>query len=242
MGFKLTASEATRVTFLRILLTAELGDGNMAVSKNSRALLPADLDWVHELAKNELNPEAANIFNTINQFDPRQIIEESSIDFLEDLRDYFSAYAKVLNGYAENNAKFSEIKIYGITNTAADFMLFRNNVKLVFANSAHGIINATFTYHVRGDLAVDGANIQRREAASAKTGSTKELSQDIIAQIGPFLDVSWTYQGEKVNPEKLVKYYFVEFVKASRMAKKDSSNQLLLQQIKALLQDQGIDL
>lgn len=197
--------------------------------------LPSELDWVHELAKNELNPEAANIFNTVNQFDPKQIIEESTIDFLEQLRELFTAHARVFNGYSETNSKFSEMKIFGITNTPADFMLFRNNVKLVFANTAHGIINATFTQHMRGDLAVDGGT-------AAGQSDTKRQSQDIIAQIGPFLDVIWTYQGEKVNPNRLVKYYFVEFVKASRLAKRSSPNQLLLKQIKALLQDQGIDL
>lgn len=198
----------------------------------SRDLLPADLDWVHELAKNELNPEAANIFNTVNQFDPKQIIEESTIEFLQELRDLFSAYAKVFNGYSEGNGKFSDIKVYGIANTPADFMLFRNNVKLVFACTAHSIINATFTQHMRENLAIDG---------TSKSNELKQ-SQDIIAQIGPFLDVSWTYQGEKVNCSRLVKYYFVEFVKASRLARKGSGNQLLLKQIKALLQDQGIDL
>lgn len=202
----------------------------------SRDLLPADLDWVHELARNELNPEAANIFNTVNQFDPKQIIEESTIGFLQEVRELFMAHARVLNGYSENNAKFSEIKIYGITNTPADFMLFRNNVKLVFANTAHGIVNATFNQHVRKDLAVDGA------AVSSDGASPRLMSQDILAQMGPFMDVTWTYQGEKVNPERLVKYFFIEFVKASRMARKELSNQLLLQQIKALLQDQGIDL
>ncbi|MBI3543594.1 MAG: hypothetical protein HY075_10005 [Deltaproteobacteria bacterium] len=187
------------------------------------------MDWVHELAKNELNPEAANIFNTVNQFDPKQIIEESTIEFLEKLRELFTAYTRTFNGYSDSNAKFSDMKIFGITNTPADFMIFRNNVKLVFANSAHGIINATFTEHQRNDLATPG-------------NEARKQSQDIIAQIGPFLDVVWTYQGEKVNPNRLVKYYFVEFVKASRIARKSSPNQLLLKQIKALLQDQGIDL
>lgn len=200
----------------------------------STDLLPADMDWVHELAKNELNPEAANIFNTVNQFDPKQIIEESTVEFLESLRELFTVYSRAFNGYSESNNKFSEIKIYGITNTPADFMVFRNNVKLVFANSAHGIINATFTQHIRGDLAVDGTSGSGQES--------RKQSHDIIAQIGPFFDVTWTYQGEKVNPSRLVKYYFVEFVKASRVARKNSSpNQLLLKQIKALLQDQGID-
>lgn len=199
-------------------------------TSGTKNLLPTDLDWVHELARNELNPEAANIFNTVNQFDPKQVVEESTIDFLEELRELFTAYVRTFNGYSESNQKFSEVKVFGISNTPADFMIFRNNVKLVFANTAHGIINATFTQHNRSETAVGALN------------ESVKQSHDIIAQMGPFMDISWTYQGEKINPSRVVKYFMVEFVKSSRIAKKGSANQLLLQQIKTLLKDQGIDL
>lgn len=203
----------------------------MSATTTRNNLLPNDITWIHELAKNELNPEAANIFNQMNQFDPKQLIEESTIQLLEDLRDLFSDYCRVFNSYSENNSKYTEAKIYGITNTPADFMLFRNNVKLVFSNTAHGIVGIAFNQHQRADLSVDGSN---------NTG--KSSSRDLIAQLGPFNDVTWTFQGEKVSAERLVKFYFIEFVKASRIEKKDSSNQLLLKQIKALLQEKGIDL
>ena len=203
----------------------------------SNSINPTDLGWVHELAKNELNPEDANIFNAANQFDPKQIIEESTIQFLEELRDLFTIYSRVLNGYSENNSRFSDVKIYGVTQTPADFMLFRNNVKLVFANTAHGIISATFIKHNREQLAIDGTVVNQNSLIPGARDN-----QDIIAQLGPFLDVRWTFQGEVINPERLVKYYFVEFVKVSRIARQRSANQQLLKQIKALLQDKGIDL
>ncbi len=199
--------------------------------------LPNDLGWVHELAKSELNPEAANVFNAEDRFDPKQIIEESTIEMLEELRDLFTIYAKVFNGFSESNNRFNEVRIYGVANTAADFMLFRNNLKLVFSNTAHGIVSATFFEHNRGTVAVDGAPVDKTNIVPGARDN-----QDIIAQVGPFLDVRWTFQGETVNPEQLVKYYFVEFVKLSRVRKTTSSNQLLLKQIKALLQDKGIDL
>ncbi|MGE4231808.1 MAG: hypothetical protein AB7F43_00620 [Bacteriovoracia bacterium] len=210
----------------------------MAISQN----LSIDIgrEWLHELAKNELNPDEASVFNDMGQFDPKQLVEESCIQYLENLRDLFTACANVFNAYSAGEAskqKFSEVKIYGITNTPADFMLFRNNVKLVFSNTAHGIISVSFNQHVRGDLAVDGASISKENLPESF-----QKSREILAQLGPFMDISWTYQGEKVNPDRLVKYYFIEFVKASRVVKKQSTNQLLLKQIKALLKDQGIDL
>lgn len=202
-------------------------------------ILPSDLGWIHELAKGDINPDAPNLFDAADRFDPKQVIEESTIQFLEELRDLFTIYIKVFNSYNEGGARFSDVKLYGVANTPADFMLFRNNIKLVFANTAHGLISATFIQHSRGGVAVDGAHVdQSKIVAGARD------NQDIIAQLGAFLDVRWTFQGEKVNPEQLVKYYFVEFVKLSRQASTGSrsANQQLLKQIKALLQDKGIDL
>ncbi len=197
-------------------------------------IMTSDLGWVAELAKNEIDPEAANVFNSLSQLDPKQLIEESALSLLEDLRDLFNAYARAFNTFSENGASYSEAKIYGITNTPADFMIFRNNVKLVFANTVHGIINVSFNQHAPAGMTVD--------ANARATSSSQEQSRDLIAQLGPFLDVSWTFQGEKVSIDRLAKFYFIEFVKASRAAKKDSSNQLLLKQIKALLQEKGLDL
>jgi hypothetical protein len=201
----------------------------MAMSKN---ILSTDMNWISELAKFELNPQAPNIYQALSQLDPKQIVEEATVEFMQELKDLFMAYARVFNGYSENNTKFSEVKIYGITNTAADFMLFRNNVKLVFANSSHGMINISFIQHRPQELAVDGQS----------QDTPQQQHNDILAQTGPFLEVSWTYRGEKVSPEKLVKYFFVDFVRASRGVTRESTNQLLLKQIKSLLQSQGINI
>ncbi len=230
------------------------GNSNSQAGPNRRGHAPLDFSWVHELAKNEVRPEEANIFNRVNQFDPRQLIEESTIEFLEELRDLFTMNIKVFNNYSENNTKFSEIKIYGISQTPADFMLFRNNTKLVFSNSAHGIISAVFSQHSGAQN--DSARGTSKDLSSASSGGALTGSsvlrdsygpgknqQDIMAEVGPFLDIRWAFQGESVRPERLVKFYFIEFIKASRTLRKDKSpNQLLLKQIKALLKDEGLDL
>jgi hypothetical protein len=69
------------------------------------------------------------------------------------------------------------------------------------------------------------------------------VSQDLLAQVGPFRDVHWTFQGEKVTPEQVAKFYFAEFARATRDTRKSrAGNQLLIDQIKALLQEKGLDL
>ena len=87
-------------------------------------------------------------------------------------------------------------------------------------------------------MAVDGHSVGASAQASSST------AHEILAQIGPFGDVSWTYQGEKVQPAQVARFYFTEFVRATRDQKKSrsGSQQLLLEQIKTLLQEQGLQL
>lgn len=200
--------------------------------------------WIHELAKAEVHPDAERILQLGRSFDPQQLVEESTIEFLLALREQFNDYAKAFNGYSEGGSKFQEAKIYSTAGTPADFMVFRSQVKLVVCNSAHGVIQFAFTHHVRGTLAVDGVQMTAQGAAtgSASQGGLPQ-AQELVAQVGPFRDVHWTYQGERVTPDQVAKYYFAEFIRATRDSKKSkTTNQLLLDQIRTLLQERGLEL
>jgi hypothetical protein len=203
-------------------------------------LLPSQQGWIHELARAEIHPDAERLLQLNRGFDPQQLVEESTIDFLTELREHFNEFARVFNAFSESNAKFQEIKVYTIAQTAADFMIFRNQIKLVITNSAHGVIQVAFAQHVRGTLSVDGQN-----SSPAQGGVSQAIaqSQDLMAQVGPFREACWTFQGEKVNPEQVARFYFGEFARVTRDSKRSKAgNQLLLDQIKALLQEKGLDL
>lgn len=205
-------------------------------------VLPAQNGWIHELARAEVHPDAEKLLQLGRSFDPHQMVEESAIDFLTDLREGFNEYARLFNSYSEAGVKFQDVKVYAIAQTAADFMLFRNQIKLVFSNSAHGLIQISFNQHNRGGMAVDGQG-QPLTANSSPSLSGAGAAHELIAQVGPFRDVFWTYQGEKVTPEQISKFYFVEFTKLTRDVKRSRvGNQVLLDQIKALLQEKGLDL
>ena len=194
--------------------------------------------WLHELARFEIYPDAEKVLHLGRSFDPQQCVEESTINFLTELRQQFSEYARVFNGYSENSSRFQEIKVYSVAHTAADFMLFRNQIKLIFSNSAHGVLHISFAQHVRGTLAIDG-----QDQGTGQNTTLGEKSQELLAQVGPFRDIFWTFQGEKVTPHQISKFYFVEFAKITRDSKRSKvGNQLLLDQIKALLQEKGLDL
>jgi hypothetical protein len=176
--------------------------------------------------------------------DPEQLVEESTIHFLTELRECFSEYARVFNVYSESATKFQEVKIYNLAGSAADFMVFRNQIKLTVTNSAHGIIQTQFSQHVRGTLSVDGQN---PAALASGQSPNPELGRggELQAVVGPFRDVYWTFQNQKVTPEQVAKFYFTEFVRATRdqrRAVNKGGNQLLIDQIKALLQEKGLEI
>jgi hypothetical protein len=202
--------------------------------------------WIHELAHSELLPEAEKLLQKNYSFDPQQLIEESTIQFLTELKASFDSSIKLFNGYSEGNTRFQEIKLYSSAQKVADFMLFRNQVKLIFSNTAHGIIQITFSHHLRAGMGVDGQT-QRLQPSSPLSSSSplsqELLAQELLAQIGPFRDVFWTYQGEKITPDQVAKFYLIEFCRATRDAKRSRGNhQLLLHQIKTLLEEKGFDL
>lgn len=203
-----------------------------------RDVLPSQHGWLHELARAEVHPDAEKLLQLGKSFDPQQLVEESGIEFLGELREICTEYARLFNAFSENGSKFQDIKVYSIAQTAADFMLFRNQIKLIFSNSAHGIIQISFAQHMRGSVSVDGST-QNAQTSHAINGQTQEL----LAQVGPFRDVYWTFQGEKVTPEQISKFYFAEFARITRDSRRSKfGNQLLLDQIKALLQEKGLDL
>lgn len=204
-------------------------------------IMPAQQGWIHELARMEIHSDAERLLQLGSSFDPQQLVEESTINFLSELREHFSEYARVFNAFSENNSKFQEIKIYGIAQTPADFMIFRNQIKLVVSHAAHGMIQMTFAQHVRSALAVDG----QVQITSTKPLQNPAFSkpQEFLAQVGPFRDVYWTFEGEKINPEQVAKFYFSEFARVTRDdSRSRAGNQLLIHQIKALLQEKGLDL
>jgi hypothetical protein len=211
----------------------------MAHSKN---YLQPQNGWIHDLVRAEMHPDAERLLQLGRSFDPQQMVEESTIEFLSELKERFNEYAKLFNAQSDAGARFSEVKVYAVAQTAADFMVYRNQVKLVVSNATHGVIQLSFAHHVRGTVAVDG--LVQNPSSVVPPGQVPHQSQELVAQVGPFRDVYWTFQGEKVQPEQVARFYFAEFIKATRDSRRGrtASNQVLLDQIKALLQEKGLEL
>ncbi len=199
--------------------------------KNKDSLHISDSSgWIHDLTRVEISPEAEALYQLNRTAAPNQAIEESTVDFLTDLRAYFQEYVRAFNSFSEAGKKFSEIKIFNLTQGAADFMLYRNGVKLIVANTAHGVIQFSYDQHASANIA-------------NKTDLLIPQPEEILAQMGAFGVIRWTYRSESVESDQVSKHFFSEFVRTSREQKKVKPNQkVLLEQIKALLQEQGLSL
>lgn len=210
-------------------------------------LLLSPQGWINELVKAEIHPDAERVLQLGRGYDPQQLVEESTIEFLADLREKFSESARLFNSYSEGGKRFQEVKVYGMAQTAADFMIFRNQIKLLISNVAHGIIQISFAQHARTNFAVDGQtqiNLMNGSSQATSADTLDNLEpQELMARIGPFHDVHWVFHDEKINPEQVAKFYFVEFVKLTRDSRRSKTgNKLLLDQIKALLEEKGLNL
>lgn len=161
--------------------------------------------WIENLALEELNTEESGIINIEGHLNPQRALEESSINFMEDIKELFEVYATKFNEFRSNKDATNQIKIFKISNTINDFMLFRNSLKLVVARKSDDVISIGF-------LSTSGGLFPAR--LNYEDSPSSGIHQ-IKANIGPFNDIRWEFSGEKVDIDALVKHYLTEFIKHS---------------------------
>lgn len=137
---------------------------------------------------------------------PTHILEESSVELVNKIKDRFEFYVSLFNQYRVNRDQGRMIKVFRISNTVNDFMLFRNTLKLIVARRSPDVISIGFLSNSGGLFAprVPGEN-------SPGTPNIHELK----AHVGPFNQVTWRYQGEIIEVESLVRFYLSEFIRNS---------------------------
>jgi hypothetical protein len=204
--------------------------------------LPSSNHWIHQLVQAEVGGYDPSLVRT-SAVDPHELMDQSAASFLGEVRDRLSEYLRAFNQYAEQGKRFPEVKLYQVAQTATDFMLYRNQVKLVFSLIAHGVIRISIESHRTSQaLSVDGlvspqwVNSSQSPVHSRNGGFSGP--QEILAQMGPFREIYWMFQGEKILPEQLAKFYFQEFVRLSHQPSRlTPGNQQLLNQLRALLRE-----
>ena len=176
----------------------DLSMGDITISKD------VSTTWIENLAMEEINMEESGVVNFNEHLQANSLLEQSSISFMNKLRDSFDVYVGKFNEFRGREGQ--KIKTFKISNTVNDFMLFRNSLRLIIARKGHDVISVGF---------LSGG----KEVFSARTmeekGITTKRTHDIQAHIGPFHTISWHFNGESVEVDSLVRYYLSEFIRNS---------------------------
>ena len=164
------------------------------------------LAWIKDLVRAEQKMEESGVVDFGVGFDAQQLLFSESIAFLEGLKSAFIESASSFNQLKASAV--GRVKIYGISNTQADFMLFRNGFKLIFALREPGVVAIRFHYVGSGFVGMPAAN--------DTGGKAPQENEDLIfARWGAFGDLAWTYQDQPVKVDYLVRYYMSRFIRES---------------------------
>src|ERR1700722_14421558 len=101
-----------------------------------------NLEWVRDLVESERRMEETGIIDLATIPDENRDLNQRTNEFLKQLKENFIEYSTAFNNM--KNSTIGSVKIYGISNTAADFMLFRNGYKLLFGATGPGRVTMTF--------------------------------------------------------------------------------------------------
>lgn len=165
------------------------------------------ISWIKDLVRAEQEMEESGMIDFSAGFNPQKLLAEESLHFLNDLKVAFVDSVTTFNQL--KGSPLGRIKVYGISNTEADFMLFRNGFKLIFGLKKPGTISIRFHYV--------GANMMPN-AMTANKETSPEMEQGeemLIAKWGPFGDLVWTYNEQPLKIDFLVRYYISRFIKES---------------------------
>jgi hypothetical protein len=160
-----------------------------------------NLDWIKELVLSEQQMEESGVIN-LSAVDPEAHLEEQTLEFMRDIKTSMVEATATFNQL--KGSTVGTVKIYGISNTRADFMLFRNGYKLIFSMRRAGeieVYNSLMTSHYL--------------AASAEP-EMKSADRDVVrAHWGAFGELQWHYKNLPVKLDFLVRHYLTRFIRES---------------------------
>lgn len=159
--------------------------------------------WIEQLALDEINMEETGVVH-FQKTDPEKILEEASVKLMAEIKDLFELYVHKFNEYRSQYGSEHNIRIFKISDTVNDFMLFRNSLKLIVARRSADVISIGFLSNSGG-----------LRAARLGTETLEQKIHDIRGHLGPFGHITWKFQGNDVHFPSLVRHYMTEFAQLS---------------------------
>ena len=156
------------------------------------------LSWIKDLVQNEEQMEESGMVCVTTGFEPEKEVEKETNLFLISLKREFVEAVNTFNQM--KNSPLGRVKVYSISQTQADFMVYRNGFKLCFGMKQPGTVSIKFDRP-------GGINPAFKEDRSEE--------DFLIAKWGPFGDLVWSYNNHPVKVDYLIKYYTRRFVHES---------------------------
>lgn len=164
-----------------------------------------NISWVKELVQFDQQIEESGMIDFSAGFDPEKELISQSFEFMIEVKNLFVNMASSFNQL--KGGGLGNIKVYGISNTHADFMLFRNGYKLIFSLAEAGKIAVRSRYQ--------GASIVPGSLAAENHKEVHENDDYLVASWGAFGQLKWTYRNELIDNHHMVRYYLSKFVRES---------------------------
>lgn len=169
------------------------------------------ISWIKELAKADQQMEKSVLVDVSYGISHHRLLMQETLRFMNELKADFADSFGAFNEMKES--PLGRVKIYGISKTHSDFMLFRNGFKMVFAVKTPGQISIRFNYI--GTNYVPGPN-PGVGAADHPNAGTQIIEEEFVeAQWGAFGELIWTYQEKPLKREFMVRHYMSLFLHES---------------------------
>jgi len=152
--------------------------------------------WIDDLAIEERQMEEQGVVDYSHHFQKHKLIQNQTFEFQKKIHLKLTMLIEKFNEI--RHSPQNSIKIYGISGSDNDFMLFRNGVKLVISSQQAGKIQFTFNQYI---------------GQTFSSNSSRPLF--IEASWGAFEQLVWNYKGERVNIDETVRFFLAEFVRQS---------------------------
>lgn len=166
------------------------------------------IQWIRDLVRAEEQMEETGIVDLSVGIDSERALVQETLNFLVQMKNQFIEASVAFNELKAS--ALGRLKIYGIAKTPADFMLFRNGFKMIFSLKGPGAISIRFNFI--GPSQYIPSQIPTLQASSATSMMEEHL---IVAKVGAFGDVSWTFNDQPIKLANVVRYHMTLFIKES---------------------------
>lgn len=153
-----------------------------------------NINWIKNLVQQETTDKTS-----IQDIKPTaKHLNEHTLEFMKQLRTAFTESSSVFNHI---KGFLGSLRVYGIADTQADFMIFRHGHKLIFSVSKPGLICIRMKFN--------------NQLFNNQSPDDKGNADFIKGDWGAFNELQWTHNDKQINIDYLIRYYMSIFVKNS---------------------------